>query len=291
MSSQIKLPNIKTNNTQILNDIQSLQNLEKQLFSSLESNTNLTITQQQEIINKINDLSKMRVNLYQTINGLNTYFQTALYNSRGTLDQQAAAIQIVESELNKSKKRLQTLEEAKNNKIRLVEINEYYGDKYAEHSQLMKLIIYTLIPIIILTIIFNMGFLPSIIYYALIVIIAIIASVFFWFRVWSIMSRDRMNYQAYEWKFNPSQVSSSSGQTLDPWSTSIDSIGTCIGNSCCSDGMIYDDNLNQCIVDNSQNITQSLTQKMPIINKPNVMLGSSSILSSEPTSFTNYSKF
>ena len=40
----------------------------------------------------------------------------------------------------------------KNNKMRLVEINDYYGDKYAEHSQLMKIVIFTLIPVIILAI-------------------------------------------------------------------------------------------------------------------------------------------
>ena len=290
-----------TNNSQILNDIQSLQNLEQQLFSSLESNASLTTTQQQEIINKINDLSKMRINLYQTINGMNSYFQSALYNSRGTLDQQAAAIQIVENELNKSKRRLKTLEDTKNNKIRLVEINEYYGDKYAEHSQLMKIIIYTLIPMIVLTGIFNMGFLPSVIYYGLIVIISIIAGIFFWFRLWSIWSRDRMNYQAYDWKFNPNSVSAASGSASDPWLSSLGSVGTCVGNACCTTGMIYDENLDQCVIGNSttgtttssgnsaSSITNSLMSKMPQYLKPNVTLGDVNPNYSE--SFINYSKF
>jgi hypothetical protein len=253
-----QLPNIEANNSQILNDIQSLQNLEQQLFNSLDSNTNLTISQQQEIVTKINDLSKMRINLYQTINGINSYFQSALYNSRGTLDQQAAAIQIVENELNTAKRRLKTLEDAKNNKIRLVEINEYYGDKYAEHSQLMKLIIYTLIPIIIVTSIYNMGFLPNVIYYAIIIIISIVAGVFFWYRIWSIWSRDRMNYQSYDWKFNPSNVSSGAiTSASDPWASSIGSLGTCIGDACCSDGLVYDNNLNQCVVPSASSSSSS----------------------------------
>jgi hypothetical protein len=297
MSQQItQLPNIKTNNSQILNDIQSLQNLEQQLFSSLESNLNLSPSQQQEIVTKINDLSKMRINLYQTINGLNSYFQSALYNSRGTLDQQAAAIQIVENELNTAKRRLRALEEAKNNKIRLVEINEYYGDKYAEHSQLMKLIIYTLIPIIIITAIYNMGFLPNVIYYALLILISLVAGVLFWYRVWSIWSRDRMNYQAYDWKFNPSNLSTSGTSTLDPWTSSTGSFGTCIGDACCSDGLVYDDTINQCVVPpqsatTATSITQSLTSKMPSISKPNVVLGGDSVQPSIGSSFINYSNF
>jgi hypothetical protein len=44
------LPNISQNNEQILNDIQSLQKMEQDLFSSLETNTNLTTQQKQKII-------------------------------------------------------------------------------------------------------------------------------------------------------------------------------------------------------------------------------------------------
>jgi hypothetical protein len=39
-------------NEQILNDIQTLQTMEQQLFSNLENNPNLTTQQQQEIVQK-----------------------------------------------------------------------------------------------------------------------------------------------------------------------------------------------------------------------------------------------
>jgi polysaccharide deacetylase 2 family uncharacterized protein YibQ len=76
---------------------------------------------------------------------VNNYFESALNTSIGSLKEQVVAIGIVENELNRAKKRLEILEEEKNNKIRLVEINNYYGDKYAEHSQLMKIVIFILI--------------------------------------------------------------------------------------------------------------------------------------------------
>jgi hypothetical protein len=293
-----QLPNIKANNSQILNDIQSLQKLEQKLFSTLDTNLNLTTLQKGEIINRINELSKMRINLYQTMNGINTYFQTALYNSRGTLEQQAAVIKIVEDELNKAKRRLKTLEDTKNNKVRLVQINEYYGDKYAEHSLLMKIIIYTLIPMIILTAIYNIGFLPNIIYYSLLTIISIIAGIFIWFRLWSIWSRDRMNYQAYDWKFDKSKVPSSISSTpsSDPWLNPFDDLGTCIGNACCTNGMIFDNNLNQCVADPTlsickSNTKESFTSKMPTTKKPDIILGGDNIQPNNTSSFINYSKF
>ena len=110
-------------NEQILNDIQTLQTMEQQLFSNLENNPNLNTEQQQEIIEKMNQLSNMRINLYQTLSGVNNYYQNALYSSQGTLKEQTTAIYIVENELNNAKRRLETLDMEKTNKIRLVEIN------------------------------------------------------------------------------------------------------------------------------------------------------------------------
>ena len=146
---------IQQNNEQLLNDIQSLQTMEQQLFNSLETNPNLTTSQQQQIVEKMNQISNMRINLYKTLSQVNNFFHNSLSSSQGTLQEQTAAIGIVENELNKSKRRLQILEQEKNNKIRLVEINNYYGDKYGEHSQIMKIVIFTLIPIIILVVLNN----------------------------------------------------------------------------------------------------------------------------------------
>jgi hypothetical protein len=305
-SQSSQLPNISANNAQILNDIQSLQNIEQQLFSNLETNTNLTTSQQQEIVKKINEISKMRINLYQTVNGLNSYFQTSLSNSRDTLNDQAVAIQIVENELNRSKKRLQELEEAKNNKIRLVEINDYYGEKYAEHSNLMKIIIFTLIPIIFLAFLFNRGFIPSFIYYLLLLIIIIVSIIFLWYRLWSIWSRNNMNYQAYDFYFDPSKAPSGNSDSSDPWYT-VKSYGSCIGDSCCSEGLVYNNDINQCVIPSStpnnvstnQNSTNQttesfvndiLTQKLNTYKKPDVMIGSEGIKPNNSNSFINYGK-
>ena len=252
------LPNISQNNEQILNDIQSLQQMEQNLFTSLETNANLTPQQQEKIIEKMNQLTNMRINLYQTLSGVNSFYGTALQSSAGTLKEQTAAIGIVESELNRSKKRLQLLEAEKNNKIRLVEINDYYGDKYAEHSQLMKIIIFTLVPIIILAFLNNKGILPSIIYNILIVIISFIGAYYMWIRYFSIITRDNINYQEYDFYFDPkSAPTGSATNSNDPW-LSLNMPGTCVGQDCCSDGQTWDSDLNQCI--GTSTVTESFEE-------------------------------
>lgn len=252
-------PDIQQNNEQILNDIQTLQSMEQQLFSNLETNTNLTSQEQQQIVTKMNQLSNMRINLYKTVGNVNNYFQTALTSSQGTLQEQTAAISIIEEELNRSKQRLEMLQQEKTNKIRLVEINDYYGSKYAEHGGLMKIIIFTLVPVIILAVLNNKGILPTKIYYGLLTIVSIIGAVFFWKTVYSIVLRDAMNYQEYDWFFNPEWApeQTTGGVGLDdPWLTTTVK-GTCVGQACCSDGQIWDEDLGQCI--GSSSVTADLS--------------------------------
>jgi hypothetical protein len=287
------------NNEQILNDIQSLQKMEQELFNSLESNTSLTPQQQEKIIEKMNQITNMRINLYQTLNGVNNFYGTALNSSAVTLKEQTAAIGIVESELNRSKTRLRLLETEKNNKIRLVEINDYYGDKYAEHSQLMKIIIFTLVPIIILAFLNNKGILPTTIYTILLVIISAIGAYYMWTRYFSIITRDNMNYQAYDFYFDPSKAPKGSGASGDdPW-LSMKMPGTCVGEYCCSDGQTWDSDLNQCVgtstVESSSPTTESfvtestitdiLTQKQNGKYKDDVNIGD--IQESQSYSFIN----
>jgi hypothetical protein len=257
---------IQQNNEQLLNDIQSLQKMEQQLFDSLDTNPNLTTSQQQQIVDKMNQISNMRVSLYKTLGSVNNYFQNALTSSQGTLTGQIAAISIVEEELNNSKNRLASLEQEKNNKIRLVQINDYYGDRYLEHSKLMKVVIFTLVPVIILAVLNNKGILPGKLYYGLIIVISIIGGVFFWKTFMSIITRDTMNYQAYDWYFDPNAaptiLSTSQGdegdedeeevdedeeEEDDPWVSEDKNAGTCVGEACCSEGQTYDESLDQCV--------------------------------------------
>ena len=247
----MSLPNTQQSNEQILNDIQSLQSMEQELFNSLETNANLSSDQKKQIINKINDISKMRINLYQTLSNVNGFFQGALNSSMGTLQEQSAAIGIVESELNQAKVRLQALEVEKNNKIRLVEINNYYGEKYTEHARLMKIIIFTLIPIIILTVLNNKGLIPGSLFNGLLSLIAIIGGYFFWITMASIIMRDNMNYNEYNWYFYSASAPTGSTSSDDPWASNSN-FGTCIGSACCSSNQTYDTSLNIC-VDGSNN--------------------------------------
>jgi len=251
--SNSNLPDFKENVRKLLSDIQDLQSMEQGHFDELNTNGNLTPQQQMDQISQINKTSNMRRNLYKTLSQVNTFYKDALDSSMGTLKEQKTAISIVESELNRAKKRLEYLELQKNNKIRLVEINQYFGEKYSEHTKLMKIIIFILIPIIILTILYKKNILPKKIYFILFIIIGVVGAFFVYKLYASIIMRDNMNYNEYDWPFNikNAPTADTTTSTSDPWAapaTSTSTFGTCVGQSCCSEGLTYDTTTNLCVI-------------------------------------------
>ena len=244
-------------NEEILNDIQKLQKIEQDLFSSLE-NPQIQTDASQQIISKINDVSQMRINLYKLLNNLNTNYQNSLTNSREVLSEQNVAIDIVETELNRAKKRLAVIEEEKNNKIRLIEINTYYGQSYDEHANMMKLIIYILIPIIVLSVFFKQGFVPRSIYIILNVVILLTGVVLLFKNYSKIYLHDKMNYPEYNWSFDASTAPAPDLSLLagnnDPWGKLNT---TCIGPVCCTTGTTYDYTLNKCVPSTSTSTSMS----------------------------------
>lgn len=231
---------------QIFNDIQSLQGVEQDLFSSLDDQS-LTAEKRTDIINKINSISEMRLNLYSTLNDVNGYFNKLNNDSTISMSDQSSAIKIVEDQLNKSKQSLTDSEKVKNNKIRMIEINSYYSQRYAEHSDLMKITIYTLVPIILLTFLYNNSLLPYNLFFILIVFIGFYGAFLFLNKLASVWSRDSINYQEYLWSFNKTAAPVpivKKNENSDPWGSIR--VGTCIGENCCSEDTVWNDKTYTC---------------------------------------------
>jgi hypothetical protein len=253
---------ISENTQQLVNDIQSLQNYEQQMFSTLENNPNLTSDQQQDYITKIQNLSNMRLNLYETMGGVNNFFKNALVTSQGTLREQTTAIEMIEHELNRAKRRLEILEEKKNNNIRMAQINTYYSDRYSEHADIMKIIIATLIPVIIFALLHSRDLIPTSIYYLLVSIIALIGGVYFWRVYFSIISRDNMDYQEYDWYFDASAAPLPGQSSVqNDWGADV---GGCTDSYCCASGTIWNETKNVCLPSSSgSNVSFSTTNFNP----------------------------
>uniref|UniRef100_A0A6C0KXL7 Uncharacterized protein n=1 Tax=viral metagenome TaxID=1070528 RepID=A0A6C0KXL7_9ZZZZ len=250
MTSSNDFSEMQDRNVQTLSDIQGLQTIEKGLFSNLEAGiANNTLTQEQKdsLIGKINEISNMRVNLYKNLNGMYGFFQKNMDSTRDTVSEQKEAINIVERELNDAKRRLEIIQQENNNKIRLVEINTYYGDQYSDYANIMKLIVYFSVPILICTILANSGILPNMAFMIIAVTIVTIAVFYIGRQVITIFSKDTMNYSEYDWHTDKSklpEVTTDDPSGEDPW---VGTAVACTADACCPEGYGYSAVDNKCI--------------------------------------------
>lgn len=245
---------MKERNEQTLSDIENLQNIEKELYASLENGANtLTSDEKRAIVDKIGEIFQMRTNLYANLSNMVDFYTANQESVQNTHAQQIVAIKLIETELNKSRLRLRELEEDKTNKIKQIEINTYYGKSYNAKTYIMKIIVYMCLPILLLAILHNNGLIPGSIYGFITVIIMSIGLYFIGAQIIDITNRDSMNYDEYNWKFDKSQApddstgsnSANSGENAsNPWTTPTI---TCIGQQCCGIDMTYDSKLNKCV--------------------------------------------
>ena len=86
--------------------------------------------------------------------------------------------------------------------MRMVQINTYYGKQYKAQASLMKLCIFVGVILLILAIL-RKSILPESIANILLGIVFALGG-FFIIRKWiDISRRDNMNFDAYNWQFNP----------------------------------------------------------------------------------------
>jgi len=227
---------------ELIGDIQNLQNIELDLYDTLEkgvANNTLTAADKTTIIDQISKVSDIRIKLFNNLNALNQHYQGSVAASGSVIQNQINALNVVENELKHSAAIYKALNNEKNNMQRMVEINTYYGERYSDHKNIMKTIVYFCIPIILLTVLANMGFLPRSIYAFLIIILSVAAIVIIGVKLIRSLSHDNMNYQEYTWGTQPPTtpaIDTSDSTGKNPWF----SIGaSCVAQECCEDGFTY----------------------------------------------------
>ena len=255
--------NFTQGSEQTISNITDLQTIEMQLYEGLDS-PQLTQDQRSRIIDKINEIAQTRMTLYQGIGNMTSSYQQNLATSNNALSEQMLAIDIIENELNEAKRRLNLLEEQKYNKLRLVEINTYYGKQYNAYKDVAKNIVYVCILVLIVVILGKKEIIPGNIYIALNVLIISIGAIIIGRQIIKLSNKDNMNFDEYNWYFNKAEApastlvpSSSSSSSSNPWS--MPTIA-CIGASCCNqaDGFTYDSTQNMCVL-NTTTATTSAT--------------------------------
>lgn len=252
---------------QTIQNVKQLQDTENGLYKQLEAAiaANSDSATQDQIIAQINKVKDMRVSQFNTLNNMS---DTLKKNVSGTLnkfiDEMSDSVIVVQNQLNKSDERLNKIEEIKNNKLRMAEINTYYGKQYKENANTMKTIMYFCIPIIILLILKKKELLPEAILNTLITILVVVGAIIILKKlVTNTFMRGNMNYDDINQlisttnpnvetviQYDMNELKGS--DIMDDLSSDASYLATklgfaCIGSSCCSKGMIFDEKEKKCV--------------------------------------------
>ena len=192
---------IYTKQINVLNQVQNLQNIEKDLYIKL--NQAKTASQRKALILQINNLSKQRISLYEYLIYYTQVIRGSVQQNRANLDNTTYNISLVEESMNKTKDVLDKNNSEQANQYRLIQINTYYGKKYAANTEIIKTIIFFMIPLLGLAILSNKSILNTQLSRYLSATIIVIGIIVVGKQVIDIMYRNNMNFDKFDWNFNP----------------------------------------------------------------------------------------
>lgn len=253
--------------SETLKNIQNLQQLEDDLQRQLDTSVGgktLSKAQQNEIIKRMKEINNVKKSLYQNLN--NTYKETQedVARDRVELVNQMVTAGIIDNELENAKNSYDSIKENKNNKLRMIEINNYFGSRYKAYSNLMKQVIYFCVPILILAFLTKKGLMPTKIAGALVSLIIAVGIIVLGRHIYDLGMRDNMNFDEYNWYFNPDNVQVDNYDNTDindhpdffgdnksfgGCLTGIEYEEECRGEKCCGPNMKYDKSKKRCVSD------------------------------------------
>ena len=130
--------------------------------------------------------------------------------ARKSLVDQGLVSGVIDAELDSVKKNLDSIMHAKNNQQRMTEINTYYSNSYQAHTYTMKLIIYAVVPILLISILSKKNILPPNIARILSTLVMVIVGLLLIMHIADIRRRDNMVYTEYDFGGAPEASSSTS---------------------------------------------------------------------------------
>jgi hypothetical protein len=233
----------------IINNIARIQAIEKQLLNKL--NGAMDAEQRSEIVAQINDLAKARGDLYNNMNDFSSQLETVASERRNALVQNSVAVNVIRDQIENSSNTLDGLQQEKSNKMRLVEINNYYGKKYEFQTDIMKIIILTCVPVLVISVLLKKGFIPNLIATGLIILIVAAGVIAVARKVMDLNRRNSFNFDQYDYPFNPYAVSVTKTKTETTNLADINKMENpflCLGPGCCTEGAtVWDDVTKKCI--------------------------------------------
>ena len=188
---------------QTMNNIKNLQNLEKQLYVNLQTESkNNNKEKEASIIKQINDISQTRINMFEQLKSVYQLLDNNFESDRNNLANELTTLSVVEKNLNSSKKELNKLKTSNADALRMAEIDDYYSKKYNAYTKLLQTSIIIMIPVIIIVILKRNQIISFETTNLLLAIIIAIGLFYIGGSLLDLSRRNNMDFQEYDFPLN-----------------------------------------------------------------------------------------
>jgi hypothetical protein len=236
---------------QLKANVQQLKNENDNLMAKYGATNDAT--ERTNILNQIKKNEAMWTSLLASAGTL-AHVQTTCVKSKETEAETVTILgDLMDQQLKDAREQIAELETSRAGKERMIELNTYYGKRFMAQAGVMKIFIYMCIPLLILAVLANMGFLPNYIAGFMIIASIVIGIVYMYSAVNDINRRDKTNFDEYTWEFDPSRVGSIVNPNGSGGANSSSNLLGCYSGACCNPpSTIWDPNTKMCVVQTAQ---------------------------------------
>jgi len=248
---------------QMLTSVQSLHDAQKGLMHKYTSAT--TPADQKRIMDEMDKNEAIRSNLLRSVGTTTVVSNQLVANKQDEANNRKLLLNVANEEVNAARMLMEDAKTSQSEKERMIQLNTYYGKRFMAQSGVMKIFIYMCVPVLILAILANMGFLPNYIAGFLIIAAIVVGLIYIYYAMDDINRRDETNFDEYKWEFDPSRV----GPIDHPHhhhKKKKDSAGAgatagCMNEACCASKNQWNPSTNKCDVQGDQSAIKGSSHK------------------------------
>jgi hypothetical protein len=221
-----------------LESIKNIQQQQTDLYSKLEVLGASKNISSEDVQNQINDnfkhietLNKVKTTIFTNLISSYELNQAQLNASRYAYADSITALKIIEENLNSKRKILNDALAIRDNSERMVGINTYYTRRYEEHSNVLKYVILFCGIIILAIFLMKIGIINNSVSSIIIIASMSVGIIIVGKKVWDLSRRSNIDYDRYNFKFNPSDAPKNSERVTNV-KTDMTYGGEIFGNIC-----------------------------------------------------------
>lgn len=234
---------------QLLSNAKQLQDAQKTLMDKYAATTDPA--EKKKLVNEIDKNEMLISNLLSSTGKIALVQNQAITDVRNSAKDMTVITSVMDAQLKDVRDQMDAINTSRSEKERMIELNTYYGKRFMAQSGVMKIFIYMCIPVLVLAVLANMGFLPNYIAGFMIIAAIVIGVIYIYYAVHDINRRDKMNFDEYAWEFDPSRVGplnpGHGGKHKKKQTDSNASMSGCSNDTCCAPPTTWDATSNKCI--------------------------------------------